>query len=117
MLLPDVKSPTYLSGISLIPYLSVNASRDTSRGKAYLMVINKSMDKEVATTISVKSFVPTDKGESWVLNGPTVAATNEKDHDAVAIRHQSFQITGASFKYSFEPHSLTAIEIDVKHKE
>ncbi|MFA5119235.1 MAG: alpha-L-arabinofuranosidase C-terminal domain-containing protein [Candidatus Omnitrophota bacterium] len=106
-----------------IPYLSVNVSKSKDGNKVYLMVINKNMDNSITSTISLQDFVSNDKGNAWVLNGPSVDATNEKDHDNVKINHRTFEIVSATtlprndteFEFTFEPHSLTALEIKRKN--
>jgi len=100
-----------------IPYLSVNASKDSDGKRVYLMVINKNLDDSVMATIELRNFEAKAKGDAWILNGPSVDATNEEDPDNVKITQTDFEIwnqkTGPknTFTYTFEPHSLTAIEI------
>lgn len=100
-----------------IPYLSVNASKSEDGGKVNLIVVNKNLEESMAATIELRDFVSASKGDAWVLNGPTVDATNEKKHDNVKITYKEFEIwneeSGAknTFEFTFEPHSLTVIEI------
>ena len=108
----DVKLEKFIPGIDTkIPYLSVNASKSADGNKVYLMVINKNMDEAMTSTIDLKGFVPASKGNAWVLNGPGVDATNEKKHDNVKVTQHEFEIKENPFEFTFEPHSLTAIEI------
>jgi hypothetical protein len=51
--------------------------------------------------------------EAWILNGPSISATNEKLENNVKVTHREIKIDGAYFSFSFEPHSITAIEISV----
>jgi len=94
-----------------IPYLSVNASKSKDGNNAYLMVINKNLENSITSNIELKNFIPSEEGNAWILNGPSVDATNEKKHDNVKIRHEKFRIKNNPFEFTFEPHSLTAIEI------
>jgi len=94
-----------------IPYLSVNASKSFDGKRVYLMVINKNMDGSMPATIELKDFVPASDANTWILNGPSVDATNEEKHDNVKVVHHEIEITGNLFEFTFEPHSLTAIEI------
>lgn len=111
----DVKLEKFVLSVDThIPYLSVNASRSADGDKVYLMVINKNMDEAMTSTIDLKGFVPALKGNAWVLNGPGIDATNEKKHDNVKVTHHEFEIKDTPFEFTFEPHSLTAIEIDRK---
>jgi alpha-L-arabinofuranosidase len=96
------------------PYLSINASRNKNGTNIYLMVINKNMDKSVTSTIELKNFVPAQECNAWILNGPSVDATNEKNQDNVRVEYNKVEIKSNPFKFTFEPHSLTAIEIKRK---
>ena len=86
---------------------SVNENGD----KIYLMIINKNINNFITSAIELNNFSPDSQGDAWVLSGPSVDATNEKDHDNVKITHRQFDVAGSTFEYTFEPHSLTAIEI------
>lgn len=109
----DVQLEKFVPSVDThIPYLSVNASRNQAGDKVYLMVINKNMDEAMTSTIDLKSFAPALKGNAWVLNGPGVDATNEKKHDNVKVTRHEFEIKENPFEFTFEPHSLTAIEIE-----
>ena len=117
----DVKLEKFIPDIDTkIPYLSVNASKSEDGSKVYLMVINKNLEEAMTSTIELKDFVPSAMGDAWVLNGPEVDSTNEIDRDNVKVTHIGFEIWSQesgeknSFEYTFEPHSLTAIEIKRK---
>jgi hypothetical protein len=109
--LKDVRLEKYILPNTNIPYLSVNASKSGKTNSLYLMVINKNMDKDITSLIELSDFVPSGKAEAWILNGPSIDANNEKISDNVRIAHKSFEIESASFEFTFEKHSLTAIEI------
>lgn len=94
----------------ILPYLSVNTSKSSDGRTVHIMVINKNMHDSVNTTINIKGF-SSHGAEAWVLNGPSVDATNEIKEDTVRISHKTININDTSFSYTFEPHSLTAIEI------
>ena len=94
-----------------IPYLSVNASKNKNGDKIYLMVINKNMNEAINSLVGLKDFLPFEKANAWILNGPSVDATNEEKADNVRISHREFEIENVFFEFTFEPHSMTAIEI------
>ncbi len=97
---------------SKVPYLSVNASRKSDGSKLYLMVLNKNLKEQQTARIDVDGFGLVTEGKSWVLNGPAINALNETKHETVKISRKEFPIAGAVFTYVFEPHSLTAIELE-----
>jgi alpha-L-arabinofuranosidase len=95
-----------------IPYLSVNASKSNDGTKIYLMVINKKMDEPLSALIELKNFLPSETVSAWVLRGPHVTATNEEREDNVIVVHEEFTIQSNPFEFIFDPHSVTAIEIE-----
>jgi alpha-L-arabinofuranosidase len=118
-LFKDVRLEKFIPSIDTkIPYLSVNVSKNNEGSKIYLMVINKNMDESIASTIYLKNFIGAKEANAWILNGPSVDATNEKNPDNVTVRPAKFGIQSSqsegssSFSFSFEPHSITAIEIE-----
>lgn len=111
-ILVDVKRKSvFWRNIFRIPCLSVNASKNRSGDRVYLMVINKNMDESITSTIELKDFWPEQKGDAWVLNGPGVNATNETNPNNVRVRHEEIKIKNNIFKFAFQPHSATAIEM------
>jgi len=119
----DVRLEKFVPSVDTkIPYLSVNASKSKDGKKVYLMVINKNMDSPITATVELKGFLPANQGKSWVLNGPSIDATNEKKHDNVKVVEKSFNIPACKpeddvcrFEYTFDEHSLTAIEVVLAH--
>jgi alpha-L-arabinofuranosidase len=108
----EVKCESYRVNKIEVPYLSINASRNEDESKIFIMVINKNIDITVTAAIDLKGFIPGKEGNAWILNGPSIDATNEKDHNNVRITRKRIAIKGNPFKVSFEPHSLTALEIE-----
>jgi len=95
-----------------VPYLSVNASKDKNDSKLYIMVINRDLDKSITSKIVLQDFLPAEKASAWILNGPGIDATNEKHPLNVRVKQANLQLRDASFEFTFEPHSLTALEIE-----
>jgi alpha-N-arabinofuranosidase len=107
----DVECDTYEVNGNAIPYLSVNASKSSDGKKVSLMVINKNLDESITAAINLKDFTPKETGDAWILNGPSVDATNEENSNNVKVVHKEIEIKANPFQFTFEPHSLTAIEI------
>ncbi|WP_457571187.1 alpha-L-arabinofuranosidase C-terminal domain-containing protein [Desulfovulcanus sp.] len=95
------------------PYLSVSASTNEKRDRTYLMVINKNLEEPMRSLIKINGFPFGPVVRAWVLNGPSVAATNENCKENVKIYHREVQVSPKDgfFYFTFEPHSLTAIEL------
>ena len=110
----DVSSREYQVGNAKIPYLSVNTSKNKEGSRVFIMVVNKNLDERMQVRIELKNFTPSEFGQSWTLNGSSIEATNQKQHDSVTVSRNSFKIEGAGFTCTFEPHSITALEIERK---
>jgi alpha-L-arabinofuranosidase len=96
---------------SAVPELSVCASIDSARTKLYLMVLNRQLEQDVATTVQVAGFEPQSEARIFTLNGPSITANNEDDPNTVTIVPSTCAPVSSSFTYTFPGHSLTAIEL------
>lgn len=112
----DVKNGFYKNNSPGMAYLSVNASKNEDGGRIYMVVINKNVDKSINSIIDLRHFVPSPKADVWILNSPSINATNEKNHCNIKIKKKKIEIKSNAFQFIFEPHSLTAIEIDRRVK-
>jgi len=93
-----------------IPYLSVNASKSRDNSKVFIMVVNRNLEDEVKAEVEVKGVEGIAGVKAWVLNGPSVDATNE-GRMRVKVREVDVGgVEGNRFYMSFEPHSVTAVE-------
>jgi alpha-N-arabinofuranosidase len=119
-----------------VPYLETLASVDEEGEKLFIMVINKHFDVPIDTEIILEGFKPNEKAWLWTLTGTGIDANlgaelfqapgiewQEQIQDPfnpryakggpgeVEIRRNSLDQVKARFRYSFPPHSITAIEI------
>lgn len=92
-------------------FLFVQGSRSEEGDNICLVVVNANMEAAVTSLIDLKNFIPKAEVDVWVLNGPSIESTNEKDHELVAVTHKKIIISEAQFEFSFEPHSLTMVKI------
>nr|MBC8550799.1 hypothetical protein [Candidatus Brocadiales bacterium] len=82
----DVQLREYEAKFKRIPYLSVNSSKSKDGKIVYLMVLNKNMEDHMQTNIMIKDAPEIARAAAWVLNGPSVDATNEMDEQNVTIK-------------------------------
>ncbi|MEW6601034.1 MAG: hypothetical protein AB1499_08695 [Nitrospirota bacterium] len=101
-----------------VPYLSVNSSKSSDGSAVYLIVLNKSIDKFMRSSIQLldlpaewTSGTTSLNISTHVLNGAHMAADNESYAYNVQLSHNNIIVNETSFELIFEPHSLTAIEI------
>ncbi|OAQ19848.1 alpha-L-arabinofuranosidase C-terminal domain-containing protein [Thermosulfurimonas dismutans] len=95
------------------PYISALASTNEKRNRIYLMVINKNLEEPMRTRIKINGFPSGPVVRAWVLNGPSVTATNENRQERVKIHYQEVEVDPGKeyFWFTFEPHSVTALEL------
>jgi alpha-L-arabinofuranosidase len=117
LIMADVESGFYREKGFSIPYLTVNTSVNEDKSKIYLLVVNKNLAEPVCARIHLKDFLSSGGGDAWILNGPSIDATNEKNPNNVKVMHRKFEIRDNPFGFTFEPHSLTAIEITGRKDE
>ncbi|HQJ15883.1 MAG TPA: alpha-L-arabinofuranosidase C-terminal domain-containing protein [Candidatus Omnitrophota bacterium] len=90
--------------------LSVNASKTGDGNSIYLIVANKDMHMPMDCVIEFDDTAVMDDARAWILNAPSVDATNELISDAVRIEPRPLAGSEGLFRFRFEPHSLTAVE-------
>jgi len=111
----DTFSGTYkdrcYSGIRM---LDVSATLDIARKQLVLYVVNQSKDKAMETTISLDSGAFKGNIKVSVINGPDTKAENtEEKPSQIGIRDTDINVSGKSFTFNFEPHSITAFVCSV----
>ncbi len=101
-----------------IPYLSVNASKSKDGSKVFLMVVNRNLEDPIEAEVDINGVGGIAGVKAWVLNGPSVEATNE---GRMRVRVRQLNISGVEgnrFRMGFEPHSVTAVEVEAsQYKE
>jgi alpha-N-arabinofuranosidase len=95
--------------------LDVAATLDETHNQLVIYVVNQSKEVTMETTISLDSGEFIENVRAYVVNGPAVGAENTVDKpNQIATRELSSQVSGKSFIYNFEPHSITALICAVK---
>ena len=90
--------------------LDVTATLDTVRKQVVVYVVNQSKEKPMETTITLAAGQFTGKAQVSVLNGPDIKSENtEEKPNEVNIKTADLEISGNSFTFLFEPHSITAL--------
>jgi len=89
--------------------LTVNASISSDRGTLYLMVVNKSFDRDLLTDIDLGGFRPR-AAHAWTLTGPAMDATNETDPLACTVSDRDVPLT-SPLLVTFPARSMTALEL------
>jgi len=95
------------------PYISAIASTNEKKDKIYIMVINKNLNEPMKTRIKINGFKFSPVVRAWILNGPSVDATNENRKERVKIHYRKVTVNpkDGTFYFTFEPHSVTALEL------
>jgi alpha-N-arabinofuranosidase len=95
--------------------LDVAATLDAAAKRLAVFVVNRTADKPTEPEISLVTGQFAGPVEGWVVNGPDIKAQNTFDSPK-AVTARAFQAPagGVSMRYTFEPHSVTALVFGVK---
>ena len=94
--------------------LDVAATLDTPGKKLAVYLVNRSESEAAETTIDLQNARFAGPATSYVVNGPDVKATNTFDApDTVGVTERSFTADGATLNVTLEPHSVTALVLDL----
>lgn len=112
-----VSAPTYaLNDRVSLPYLDVSATYQPTTRTLFVNVLNRSRDRDVATTIEHQSGRLRPEASVWEMNHPDLKATHAFGDDRkVRPRVRSLQVpidaSGARVSYTFPAHSLTILAL------
>jgi alpha-N-arabinofuranosidase len=77
-------------------------------------VVNRHETKAIDSEIVLQNGDFTRSATVKEINGESVASTNTKTHEGVAIATKEVQFIGNNIKYSFPAHSFTQMLIPIK---
>lgn len=90
--------------------LDVAASLDTSRKEVALFVVNRTQEQATDAEIRLTSGEFSGPARAYIVNGPDVKAANTFDAPNTVLTHDCTVPAGrSSLRYTFEPHSVTAL--------
>jgi alpha-N-arabinofuranosidase len=94
--------------------LDVAATLNNTHNQLVVYVVNQSKDEAMETTISLASGEFADNVKVSIINGPDIKSENtiEKPNQ-VGVKETDLKVSGKSFAYTFEPHSVTALVCSV----
>jgi alpha-N-arabinofuranosidase len=106
----EVEGTPLLSGS--LSALEVVASTDDTGDRLTLLAINKETTATITAAIAISGFTPAATATVWTLNGPDIAAFNDRGHPTdVVITESAIANAGQSFVYAIPAHSVTLIEL------
>jgi alpha-N-arabinofuranosidase len=97
-----------------IPYLDVTAVLNDSAKTLIVNVVNRHETNALPSDIVLQSGEFTGTATVKQLNAETVAPSNTRMRDVVAVTSKEIQFQGNKLNYSFPAHSLTQMLIPVK---
>ena len=112
------ESPSFAADIKGVasgddfPLLDVVALREVDGNRLILLVINRHPTAAIEAEIALTAFSPAPRASVQTVAGDSYMATNRRQTpDAVRLEKSEITVEGVSFRFSFRPHSVTAIEI------
>ncbi|MAT68280.1 MAG: alpha-N-arabinofuranosidase [Planctomycetaceae bacterium] len=98
-----------------IPYLDVSSSYSEDDQSVVINVVNRNMTEAIETEIISDSGRFTGPAEVTVINAEDVEARYASADEAQYVpKPSAVEIDGASFRWSFAPHSFTQIKVSVE---
>jgi alpha-N-arabinofuranosidase len=93
-----------------VPYLDVSATHQED-GTLIVSVVNRHRDQAIATDVIAQEGSFRGPFEVYEVTGPDVKAQNDFDQERVkTVKKPDLAVSGASFSYSFPPHSFTMLK-------
>jgi alpha-N-arabinofuranosidase len=94
--------------------LDVTATLDQARKQLVVFVVNQSKVKAMETTVSLANGQFSGSIQVSVINGPDIKSENtEEKPNQVGVKETVIKVSGKSFTFTFEPHSITALKCAV----
>ncbi|MBN2595063.1 MAG: hypothetical protein JXA81_16280 [Sedimentisphaerales bacterium] len=95
--------------------LDVAATLDEAKKQIVIYVVNRSRNDAMETEISLAEGQFEGTVKASVINGADIKTENSYDNpDRVVTRKSNIDASGKTLSYSFEPHSVTALECDIR---
>ncbi|MFG0248255.1 MAG: alpha-L-arabinofuranosidase [Phycisphaeraceae bacterium JB051] len=96
------------------PLLTSTSSLSADGKTLYVMVINKSADRDLTTTVNLKNFVA-NKASYFEVNGKAMNAMNTSDEDFVGRTHNGTTLPlhkEGKLQHTFPAHSMTCLKLE-----
>ncbi len=99
-----------------IPYLDVSASYSEDDQLVVINVVNRNMDEAITTRIVSDTGTFQDEAEVSVVNRDDIEAEYTfEERDRYAPANSTIEAGGASFEFTFAPHSFTQIRVGLEN--
>lgn len=94
--------------------LDISATLDSDAGEVVLFVINRSEQQAIEAEISLAAGRFSGTAQSHVVNGANIKAENRfGEPGEVTTSSLPFEADGTTLRWTFEPHSLTALRLPI----
>lgn len=110
------------------PYVSSWSSLNDSKDKMYIIFINRNASAAVTANINLNNFIPNTTADVYTIASASVCDDNEtveqgsmswwcpdsdgnSSGDHITTIHTTYSGVASAFSYTFEPLSVTALEI------
>ncbi|MEW6658030.1 MAG: alpha-L-arabinofuranosidase C-terminal domain-containing protein [Thermodesulfobacteriota bacterium] len=112
----QVKAPVFATSLmgnvkprADIPLLGALASLSQDRSRLTLLVINRSLNSPLRTSIRFQGFTPRPRATVHTLAGKSAGDHNEKNPQTVAPMAGALDYAAPEFPFTFKPHSFTVL--------
>jgi alpha-N-arabinofuranosidase len=95
---------TRLPEIAGVPYLDVTATTSRDGKQITLFVVNRSLDRDIATDIALPGAHVSTTGQATVLQSADLYGKNDEEHPTAITPKEKPFTAGEKFAYTF-PHA------------
>lgn len=102
---------TRLPEIADVPYLDVTATISRDGKQITLFVVNRSLDHDIATDISIPGQRVSTTGQAVMLQSADLYGLNDETHPTAITPKETAFIAGDTFRYTFPHASFTRLAL------
>ena len=99
-----------------ISYLDVSSTFNPQEKTVFVNVLNRSKDKDIATSVECQEGKLGTSVEVWQMNHPDLKATHTFGDDQKVVpstKTMQAQVANNALRYTFPAHSLTILKLKV----
>jgi alpha-N-arabinofuranosidase len=102
---------TRLPEVPDVPYLDVTATTSRDENHITLFVVNRSLDRDIATDITLPGAHISQIGQAAVLESPDLYGRNDEEHPTAITPKENSFTAGEKFAHTFPHASVTRLSL------
>lgn len=105
---------TRVPEIADVPYLDVTATTSADKKHVTLFVVNRSLDRDITTEVSLAGTKVQARAETMTLNSEDLYAVNDETDPEAVVPAKHVANVGENFRYTFPHASVTRVSLTTR---